>query len=74
MNVRPNPRFLIPNGQKKKHAEENLYSKALYAIFTVVSKEEFMRISHVEIAKVARTTLETTHEGTKIVKKSKLGC
>ena len=47
-------------------------SKALNAIFCGVSPEEFHRISHITIAKEAWEILETTYEGTKKVKETKL--
>ena len=47
-------------------------SKALNAIFCGVSPNEFHRISHITIAKEAREILETTYEGTKKVKDTKL--
>ncbi|KAG2674458.1 hypothetical protein I3760_13G136600 [Carya illinoinensis] len=50
----------------------NLNSKGLNAIFMAVSSEEFKRISMCEIAKEAWDILEVTHEGTRIVKNSKL--
>ncbi|KAG2675601.1 hypothetical protein I3760_12G012400 [Carya illinoinensis] len=50
----------------------NLNSKGLNAIFITVSSEEFKRISMCEIAKEAWDILEVTHEGTRIVKNSKL--
>ena len=50
----------------------NANSKAINAIFYGVSTNEFYRISHVETAKEAWTILETTHEGTKKVKDTKL--
>ena len=50
----------------------NANSKALYAIFCGVSPNEFHRISHVTIAKEAWEILETTYEGTKKVKDTKL--
>jgi hypothetical protein len=46
--------------------------KALNAIFISVSNEEFSRVSRCEIAKQAWETLEITHEGTKVVRTSKL--
>jgi hypothetical protein len=46
--------------------------KALNAIFISVSDEEFSRVSRCEIAKQAWETLEITHEGTKVVRASKL--
>ena len=50
----------------------NANSKAINAKFCGVSTDEFHRISHVEIAKEAWTILETTYEGTKKVKDTKL--
>ena len=50
----------------------NANSKALYAIFYGVSPDKFHRISHVTIAKEAWQILETTYEGTKKVKDTKL--
>ena len=53
-------------------AAANANSKALNAIFCGVSPDEFHRISHVTIAKEAWQILETTYEGTKKVKDTKL--
>ena len=50
----------------------NANSKAINAIFCGVSTDEFHRILHVKTAKVAWTILETTYEGTKKVKDTKL--
>ena len=50
----------------------NTNSKALNAIFCGVSPNEFHSISHVTIAKEAWQILETTYEGTKKVKDTKL--
>ena len=47
-------------------------SKAINAIFCGESPDEFHRISHVETAKEAWIILETTYEGTKKVKDTKL--
>ena len=47
-------------------------SKVLNAIFYGVSPNEFHRISHVTIANEAWQILETTYEGTKKVKDTKL--
>jgi hypothetical protein len=46
--------------------------KALNAICQTLSPSEFSRISHCEIALDAWKILETTYEGTKIVKSAKL--
>ena len=46
----------------------NFNGKALNALFCGVTNEEFKRISSTEVAKEAWTILETTYEGTKVVK------
>ena len=53
-------------------AMSNANSKALNPIFCGVSPNEFHRISHVIIAKEAWQILETTYEGKKKVKDTKL--
>ena len=53
-------------------AVANANSKALNAIFCGVSPDEFHRISHITVAKEAWEILETTYEGTKKVKDTKL--
>ena len=50
----------------------NANSKALNAIFCGVSPDKFHRISHITVAKEAWEILETTYEGTKKVKDTKL--
>ena len=54
----------------------NFNSRALIlplnALFSAVTNEEFKRISSTETAKEAWTILQTTYEGTKAVKDSKL--
>ena len=50
----------------------NFYSRALNALFCGVTYEEFKKISSTEVAKEAWTILETTYEGTKVVKTMKL--
>ena len=50
----------------------NANSKALNAIFCGVSPDKFHRFSHITIAKEAWEILETTYEGTKKVKDTKL--
>jgi hypothetical protein len=47
-------------------------SKALHALCQAFSPSEFARISNCEIAKDAWKILETTYEGTKLVKSAKL--
>ena len=50
----------------------NANSKAFNAIFRGVSPDEFHRISHIIVAKEAWEILETTYEGMKKVKDTKL--
>ena len=50
----------------------NFNSKALNALFSAVTNEEFKKISSTKTAKEAFTNLQTTYEGTKAVKDSKL--
>ena len=47
-------------------------SKAMNAIFNVVSMEEFKRISNVEVAHTAWNILQTVYEGIKAIKINKL--
>ena len=51
---------------------ENFNSKALNALFSAATNEEFKKISSTETVKEAWTILQTTYEGTKTVKDSKL--
>ena len=53
-------------------AASNANSKALNAIFSGMSPDEFYLISHITIAKESWQILETTYEGTKKVKDTKL--
>ena len=57
---------------KVAFATANANSKALNAIFCGVSPDEFHRISHVTIAKEVWQILETTYEGMKKMKDTKL--
>ena len=47
---------------------KNFNSRALNALFSVVTNEEFKKISSTKIAKEAWSILQTTYEGTKAVK------
>ena len=49
----------------------NFNSKALNALFSVVTNEELKKTSSTETAKEAWTILQTTYEGIKAVKNSK---
>ena len=46
----------------------NFNSRALNAFFFGVTNEEFKKISSTEVAKEVWTILETTYEGTKVVR------
>ena len=50
----------------------NFNSRVLNALFSVVTNEEFKKISSIETAKEVWTFLQTTYEGTKTVKDLKL--
>ena len=50
----------------------NFNSRALNALFSAVTNEEFKTISSTKTAKEAWTILQTTYEGTKAVKDLKL--
>ena len=50
----------------------NFNSRALNALFSAVTNEEFKKISFTETTKEAWTILQTTYKGTKAVKDSKL--
>ena len=50
----------------------NFNGRALNALFSAVTNEEFKKISSTETVKEAWTILQTTYEGTKAVKDSKL--
>ena len=49
----------------------NFNSRALNALFSAVTNEEFKKISSTETTKEAWTILQTTYEGTKAIKVSK---
>ena len=50
----------------------NFNNRALNALFSAVTNEEFKKISSTEIAQEAWTIFQTTYEGTKDVNDSKL--
>ena len=50
----------------------NFNNRAFNALFSVVTNEEFKKISSTESANEAWTILQNTYEGTKAVKDSKL--
>ena len=60
------------NWDDAKIKAANFNSRALNALFSAVINEESKKISSTETAKEAWTILQTTYEGTKAVKDSKL--
>ena len=50
----------------------NFNSRALNTLFSVVTNEEFKKISSTDNAKEVWTILQKTYKGTKVVKNSKL--
>ena len=66
------PKEALANQDEAKIKVANFNSKALNALFNVVTNEEFKKISSTETTKKAWTILQTTYEGTKAVKDSKL--
>ena len=66
------PKEALANWDDVKIKAANFNSKALNALFSVVTNEEFKKISSSETMKEAKTILQTTHEGTKAIKDSKL--
>ena len=51
---------------------ENFNNRVLNALCSVVTNKEFKKISSTKTAKEAWTILQTTYEGTKVVKDLKL--
>ena len=66
------PKEALANWDDAKIKAANFNSRALNALFSVVTNEEFKKISSTEIVKEAWTILLTTYEGTKAVNDSKL--
>ena len=69
---RTKPKEAPADWDEAKIKVANFNSKALNALFSAVTNEEFKKISSIETTKEARTILQTTYEGTKAVKDSKL--
>ena len=65
------PKKAPTNWDDAKIKAANFNCKALNAIFNAVTNEEFKKISSTETAKETWTILQTTYEGTKVVKDSK---
>ena len=66
------PKEMPADWDEAKIKAANFNNKALNALFSVVTNEEFKKISSIETTKEALTILQTTYEGTKAVKDSKL--
>ena len=66
------PKEALANWDEAKIKAANFNSRALNALFSAITNEEFKKISSTETAKEAWTILQTTYEGTKAVKDSKL--
>ena len=66
------PKEVLVDQDDAKIKVANFNSRALNALFSAVTNEEFKKISSTETAKEAWTILQTTYEGTKAVKDSKL--
>ena len=66
------PKEAPANWDDAKIKAANFNSKAVNVLFSVVTNEEFKKIFSTETAKEAWTILQTTYEGTKAVKNSKL--
>ena len=66
------PKETLADWDDAKIKVANFNSKALNALFSAVTDEEFKKISSTKIAKKVWTILQTTYERTKAVKDSKL--
>ena len=66
------PKEALADWDEAKVKAANFNSKALNALFNAVTNKEFKKISSTETVKEAWIILQTTYEGTKAVKNSKL--
>ena len=66
------PKEALADWDEAKIKAVNFDSRALNALFSAVTNEKFKKISSTETVKEAWTILQTTYEGTKAVKDSKL--
>ena len=66
------PKEAQPDGDEAKIKAANFNSRALNALFSAVTNEEFKKISSTVTAKEVWTILQTTYKGTKAVTDSKL--
>ena len=65
------PKEASADRDEAKIKTANFNSRALNALFSAVTNEEFKKVSSTETAKEAWIILQTTYEGTKAVKDSK---
>ena len=66
------PKEALANWDDAKIKAANFNSRALNVLFSAITNEEFKKISSTKTAKEAWIILQTTYEGTKTVKDSKL--
>ena len=66
------PKKALSDWDDAKIKAANFNNRALNALFSAVTNEEFKKISSIETTKEAWTTLQITYEGTKAVNDSKL--
>ena len=66
------PKEALENWDDAKIKAANFNSRALNVLFSAITNEEFKKISSTKTAKEAWIILQTTYEGTKTVKDSKL--
>ena len=66
------PKEVSADWDDAKIEAANFNIRALNAIFSAVTNQEFNKISSTKTAKEAWTILQTTYEATKVVKDSKL--
>ena len=66
------PKEAPTNWDDAKIKAANFNSRALNALFSALTNEEFKKISSTETANEAWTILQKTYEGTKTIKDSKL--
>ena len=67
-----NPKKALSDWDDAKIKAANFNNRALNALFSAVTNEEFKKISSIETTKEAWTILQITYEGTKAVNDSKL--
>ena len=68
------PKEAPSNWDEAKIKVADFNSRALNALFNVMTNEEFKKISSTETAKESWTILQTTYEGTKVVFKALKAC